>query len=220
MINLLRRNRNGLPACMAEADLVVVDMDACLETFPLRTGDVRLELTSYFSWKYNVNLIFDPLYPAIRRLGERFGVQAQEEAMQVVGRWEARAMPYAEPRVAVVRLLRRAAASGKLVAIISEKMQYTATRFVRKFGLAATVDVIVGGDDVRQGRPNPETLLNALGATGFSPAETVYIASGQADYVMGKNAGVPTYSYEYALTAGRPLPSHVTLLEQQEQVAG
>ena len=80
-------------------------------------------------------------------------------------------MPYAESQVAMIRLLRRAASSGRLVEIVSETMQYTATRFVRKFGLAATVDAIVGGDNVKQGRPNPETLLVALGSTGLSPRE-------------------------------------------------
>jgi len=220
MINFLRKNRSGLPECLAEADLVVCDMDACLEMFPLRTGPIRDELTSYFSWTHNVNLIFDPLYPAIRRLEVRLGAQAMAEAMQVVGRWEARAMPYAEPRVAMIRLLRQVAASGKLVTIVSEKMQYTATRFVRQFGLSATVDAIVGGDNVKKGRPNPETLLVAMGATGFSPWETVYLAARQSDYAMGKKAGVPTYSYEYALLAGPPLPSHTTLLEEAESATG
>ena len=220
MINFLRKDKSDLPACVAEADLVVADLDACMVTFPLNTEEVRLELTSYFTWKYGVNLIFDPLYPTIRRLEARLGQQAQDEAMQVVGRWEARALPWAEPRMPMLRLLRRAAAGGKLVAIVSERMQYTASQFVRKFGLAATVDAIVGGDDVKQGRPNPETLLAALGATGFSPRESVYLSARQSDYVMGKNAGVPTYAYEYALKAGLPLPSHVTLVEESESVAG
>ncbi len=220
MINFLRKNRSGLPTCMAEANLVSVDLDACLESFPLRMGDVREELSAYFSWKYGVNLLFDPLYPTIRRLDARLGEEARAEAMRVVGRWEARAMPWARPRLSVIGLLRRAAAAGKLVATVSERMQYTATRFVRKFGLAATVDVIVGGDDVKKGRPHPETVMAALGATGLSPRESVYLSSRQSDYVMGKNSGVPTYSYEYALLAGPALPSHVTLLEQPESVAG
>ncbi len=82
MINILRKNRSELSECLAEADLVVCYMDACLEMFPLRTGLVRDELESYFSWKYGVNLIFDPLYPAIRRLEARLGAEVMGEAMQ------------------------------------------------------------------------------------------------------------------------------------------
>ncbi len=129
-------------------------------------------------------------------------------------------MPWATPRMPVLRLIRRAAAAGKLVAIVSDKMQYTVGQFVRKFGLAASVDAIIGGDDVRQGRPNPESLLAALGATGFSPRESVFLAARKIGYTMGRNAGVPTYSYEYALTAGAPLPSHQSLVESAETVAG
>ncbi|MDP6508647.1 MAG: HAD hydrolase-like protein [Chloroflexota bacterium] len=220
MINFLRKNKIDLPECIADADLVVVDLDACLEVFPLRTGEVRDELAFYFSWKYDVELILDPLYPAIDRLAARLVPKAQKEAMQIVGRWEARTMPWATPRMPVLRLIRRAAAAGKLVAIVSYKMRYTAGQFVRKFGLAASVDAIIGGDDVRLGRPHPERLLAALGATGFSPRESVFLANGKIGYTMGKNAGVPIYSYEYALTAGSLLPSHRSLREQTETVAG
>lgn len=220
MINFLRKSKSELPACLADAGLVVADLDTCLETFPLRIGEVRDELNYFFSWKYDVNLIFDPLYPAVRRVGARLGPVAEQEAMQIVGRWEARTMPWATPRMPVLRLLRRAAASGKLVAIVSDKMQYTIGQFVRKFGLSASIDAIIGGDDVERGRPHAESLLAVLGATGFSPRETVFLSARQIDYAMGKNAGVPTYSYNYALSAGEPLPSHLSLLEQTESVAG
>ncbi len=79
-------------------------MDACLETFPLRTGTVRDELTSYFSWKHNVNLIFDPLYPAIRRL------EALGEALPA----ESLAPP---PTVALQKAVLRVAEMGSSAAL-------------------------------------------------------------------------------------------------------
>ena len=192
----VRNSRRSLPEQLRKADLVIVDLDAFVEEFPLPERSVSKELTDYFQWKYDRDLVFDPLYGCIQKLSEYAGGGLVNEAHEILGAWEARALPLAKPRESVVGLMRRLSDEGVIVAVTGETMQNTATSLLRRFGLAFSVDMVVGGDDVELSRPNPEALELVLGAMGIGPGETAYIGSRRSDIDMGRRARVATHLHQ------------------------
>lgn len=197
MLNIrVRNSRRSLPEQVRKAELVIVDLDALVAEFPLPERSVGKELTDYFQWKYDRDLVFDPLYGCIQKLSEYAGGGLVNEAQQILGEWEAHALSWAKPRESVVGLMRRLTDEGVIVAVTADRMQNTATGLLRRFGLAFSVDMVVGGDDVDWPRPNPEALELVLGAMGISREETVFIGSRRSDIDMGRRARVATHLHQ------------------------
>lgn len=53
-------------------------------------------------------------------------------------------------------------------------------------------DVIVGGDEVEKGKPNPEIILKACNVLGINPKNTVLIGDTKSDMLAGKKANAIT----------------------------
>ena len=219
MLNFpFRSNHSNLPSCLKNAGLVIVDLDTLLLRDGLDERRVGEELTEYFRWKHNAELVFDPLYPGVREIHDMMGKRAFREAQRIVGYWEVRAVPWTTPNDQMISLVRLLSLRNTLVAVTSERSQHATTSLLRRFGLEEHVVMAVGGDDVNWPRPDPEMLQTVLAATGFAPDEAVYLGSRRSDYELGRRAGVPTYFYKYALGPGSPLPSHSALVESRRRL--
>jgi len=196
MLNLRSGNhRDVVPECVRNTDLVIVDLDVLLEDFPLPERSVSKEITDYLHWKYDQDLIFDPLYGDVQKLSKYVSGALLPEAYGILRVWEARCAAWASPRQGMVELIRRIRDDGVIVAVTSTRMQRTATKLLRLFGLARSVDMVVGGDDVYQPRPDPEPLELVFNATGITTQESVFIGSRRSDLEMGRRVGVPTYDF-------------------------
>ena len=51
-------------------------------------------------------------------------------------------------------------------------------------------DLVVAGDDVKNGKPHPDMLLAALEHFHIEPHEAVYVGDAAADILAAKNAGM------------------------------
>ncbi len=212
MLNLRIRNlRDVVPECVRKTDLVIADLDIFVEDFPLPERSVGKALTDYFQWKYDLDLIFDPLYGDVQKLSNYAGGGLLAEAHEILRAWEARCTAWASPRQVMVELVRRIRDDGVIVAVTSERMQRTATKLLRSFGLTMSVDMVVGGDDVFNPRPHPEPLELVLNATGFRSEDAVFIGSHRSDVEMGRRAGVATYGFKQLYQESRvPVPVEKT----------
>jgi phosphoglycolate phosphatase len=57
-------------------------------------------------------------------------------------------------------------------------------------GLSNTFDIIVGGEDVAEHKPNPAGLLTALGALKCAPTKALYIGDSLTDAQTAQRAKV------------------------------
>ena len=60
---------------------------------------------------------------------------------------------------------------------------------IEKMGLSKFIDIIIGGDDVNKGKPNPEGFLKACYALKVKPDQSAYVGDTVSDMVMGKMGG-------------------------------
>jgi phosphoglycolate phosphatase len=99
---------------------------------------------------------------------------------------------------------------GRLLALATSKLTDRAGRVLAQTGLADLFDVVVGGDQVERGKPDPEMALRALALLGAGSADAAVIGDTAHDLQMACAAGVRAYAVSYGahdratLAAERP----------------
>jgi phosphoglycolate phosphatase len=81
-------------------------------------------------------------------------------------------------------------ATGCRLGIVSSKYRYRIEGILAEHGLASHFDVIVGGEDVVQLKPDPEALLLALQRLGLSAADVLYVGDHPVDAEAASRAGI------------------------------
>lgn len=97
------------------------------------------------------------------------------------------------------------------VGIVSTKYRHRIESVLVRDGAAGLVQVIVGGEDVRDHKPSPEGLLNALKKLQLAPEEALYVGDSLVDMHTARNAGVPFAGVATGTTAADQLSAHSIL---------
>ena len=106
------------------------------------------------------------------------------------------------PWVAETVLALRAA--GQRLGIVSSKYRYRIERILAEGGLASQFEVIIGGEDVSQHKPDPAGLLLALQRLNLPAPEVLYVGDHPVDAEAASRAGLP---FMAVLTGTSDVPS-------------
>ncbi len=91
----------------------------------------------------------------------------------------------------VVEVLPRLRAEGRRLGIVTAKRHASVQlAFDQLPGLEANFDVVVGAEDTKRHKPDPEPLLAALDRLGASSADAAYVGDSPFDIRAAKAAGV------------------------------
>ena len=80
---------------------------------------------------------------------------------------------------------------GLRTAIVSTKFRYRIEDILKRAESSDLVDVIVGGEDVAQHKPHPESLLRALRLLDVHPSRAVYVGDHPVDAQAAASAQIP-----------------------------
>ena len=117
--------------------------------------------------------------------------------------------PFPGARMVLTELRRR----GARVAVVTSKGRRVARSTMEVCGLWDVVDLVVAGDEVERGKPDPEPVLRALEELGLSkwPEEVVFVGDSPFDLRSGRSAGTRT-----AAVAWGPLERSVLDAEEPD----
>ncbi len=87
--------------------------------------------------------------------------------------------------------------SGYRMAIASSRSHQSLEEFVELFGLGKCFSMLVGGNDVTHGKPDPEPEQTILDSKGWNTDETLLVGDAAVDIQMGKAAGTRTCAVSY-----------------------
>lgn len=87
-------------------------------------------------------------------------------------------------------VLRKLKEKGYKVAIVTTKFHYRIEQILSKYDVNGLVDVIVGAEDVKVEKPNPEGLLWTIAHFGVSNKEVFYVGDSLVDAKTAQNAKV------------------------------
>jgi pyrophosphatase PpaX len=89
-------------------------------------------------------------------------------------------------------LLERLADAGARLGVVSSKKTDYIDLGLSQLGLGSWVDVMVGADDTRRHKPDPEPLLYAAGLLDANPSQCAYVGDAVTDVIAGHAAGMAT----------------------------
>ncbi|MEO7587801.1 MAG: HAD family hydrolase [Arachnia sp.] len=90
----------------------------------------------------------------------------------------------------VTEMLERLCASGHSVGVVTAKTTPGAEHLLGIIGIRHLVDVVVGTERVRNGKPAPDSGLLALEELGVSAGDTWYVGDATSDMAMAIAAGM------------------------------
>ena len=80
--------------------------------------------------------------------------------------------------------------AGYRLGIVSTKFRYRIEKILRRENLFDFFDIIIGGEDVTNHKPNPEGLLKAINYFEISPENVLYVGDSKTDEKTAMNAKV------------------------------
>lgn len=86
---------------------------------------------------------------------------------------------------------------GMVIAIASSRSHESLAELTHKLEIADYVVCLVGADDVKEAKPNPEPVLKILSTLGFDATQTLVVGDMNVDILMGKRAGTKTCGVTY-----------------------
>ena len=97
----------------------------------------------------------------------------------------------------VIETLAELNRSGYRMAIASSRNRHSLCEYVEQFHIADYFSMLVGGDDVSEGKPSPVPVLKILDACGWEAAETITVGDAPVDVLMGRAAATLTCAVTY-----------------------
>ena len=86
---------------------------------------------------------------------------------------------------------------GLILTIASSRNNVSLMGYIESLNLTSIISYVLGADDVKEGKPNPEAVVRTLEHFGFTPEETIVVGDTVFDIQMGKNAGTRTCGVTY-----------------------
>ena len=90
----------------------------------------------------------------------------------------------------VIDSLSKLKSEGVKTAIVSTKYRYRIIESFAANGYEPQVDLIIGGEDVSEHKPDPTGLLRAVDELGVDKKRVLYIGDSYIDALTAKNAGI------------------------------
>ncbi|GIH05175.1 hydrolase [Rhizocola hellebori] len=101
--------------------------------------------------------------------------------------------------------VRRLRERGFTLAIATSKRYASAHALLKAAGLRECFDIVVGADQVRRPKPDPESALQIAHQLCISPRRTVVVGDTSYDLLMAKAAGMRSIAVTYGVHSRREL---------------
>ena len=98
--------------------------------------------------------------------------------------------PQAFPHV--VETLSALKEKGFTLTIASSRSHASLSELTQDMGISEKISYLIGADDVKKAKPEPEPVLNTLSAMNGRSCETLVVGDMAVDILMGANAGAKT----------------------------
>src|ERR1700682_3071066 len=109
----------------------------------------------------------------------------------------------AQPYAGAAESLRTLHDAGLRTAVVTNKQHRFAAALLRRLGLAAWVDVVVGGDTCARRKPDPQPLFFACESLHVPPSESLMVGDSVNDVLAARAAGIPIVCVSYGYNEGR-----------------
>jgi HAD superfamily hydrolase (TIGR01509 family) len=146
----------------------------------------------------------------------------QAELLAIYNGLIAKAYDDVVPDAAANDLLNTARRLGLATGVITSNSRELTIAWLRRVGLIGSIDIVVGGDDVKRGKHNAEPYLLALQRTGCDPTVSFAVEDSQSGARAAIAAGIQTFllSNETDSGLGTPICREAICVDGLTKVVG
>jgi pyrophosphatase PpaX len=101
----------------------------------------------------------------------------------------------------VPETIRKIYNAGILMAIVTSKTRNTAIRGLKLFHMDQCFSVVIGHEECRKHKPDPEPVCKALAAINLAPADCLMVGDSPFDLASARAAGVKTAAVRWTQIA-------------------
>ena len=160
---------------------IVLSINHALEKLNLKTQDTKtIQKTIGLSLKdtlFELSGIQDE--EAVQKFTQYFKEKADEVMVDNTRFYEG-----------ALEIMEKLGSEGRLLGIVTTKYHYRIEQILAKNNAINVIDVIVGGDDVKNEKPDPEGLLAAIDKLNVSKDQVLYVGDSIVDAKTAQSAGV------------------------------
>lgn len=109
----------------------------------------------------------------------------------------------AQPYTGAADCLRLLHGAGLRTAVVTNKQHRFAVALLKRLGLSAWVDVVVGGDTCERRKPDPQPLLFSCESLHVPVPESLMVGDSVNDVQAAHAAGIPVICVTYGYNEGR-----------------
>ena len=169
--------------------------DLTIETMHRTSCAMNLTDKSYEEYKamigYRLEEIPSILWPDIPDLSEQYAATFREIYKSFKSTFEVKTFPQ------VIDILTNLKRKGIRMAVASSRSKVSLMELCYELHIDNYFQMVVGGDDVKNGKPAPDSVNHILDSQGWDKKETLVVGDMNVDILMGKKAGTSTCGITY-----------------------
>lgn len=131
------------------------------------------------------------LWPSFEGLGETFAAIYRKNFEELKDQIPVNLFP------GVKESLSKLNKAGHQMAIATSRSHRSVEELTRQLRIREYFVYIVGGNDVSEGKPHPESILKIITDMDWKKEETLMVGDMSVDIMMGKNSGIQTCGVTY-----------------------
>lgn len=131
------------------------------------------------------------LWPSLKGIGEPFATIYRKNFEVLKDTIPVTLFPGVE------KTLSKLKENGYKMAVATSRSHRSVEELTQHLGIRNCFDYLLGGDDVSEGKPNPESIFKILSYMNWNKENTLMVGDMTVDILMGKNAGMKTCGVTY-----------------------
>lgn len=177
--------------------VIVFDLDGTLINLTVDWDNLKKELTEKFTMVYGNNCNFESISRCLDYIVDMNDEEELRSFFNKIEEYELKNLKKShaiEETIYFINNLELFIVNPEVrLAILSLNMRKTIIEALKLLNLKNHIDYVVGREDVRKWKPNPEGLIKIIDHFNIKKKELIYFGDQLKDIETGVNAGVEAY---------------------------
>ncbi|MHA1195714.1 MAG: HAD family hydrolase [Promethearchaeota archaeon] len=178
--------------------LIIFDLDGTIVKLKAEWHELKSYLSDLFNTKYKMACTFKSISECLSKLAEMGNEKELQNFFSIIEEYEYKNIEDTDLIEETIFFIKHKELFGvnkdAKIAILSLNTRKTIHRSLEIAGLTKYIEYIVGREDVRHWKPNPEGLLKIMAYFNVNSSNVVYIGDLEKDKLTAINANVKFYN--------------------------
>ena len=183
--------------CFEKRKAIVFDLDGTIVNLNVNWSKLKNLLSERLYNLYGIRHEFHSITESLMKVLEQEDQKEFANFLSIIEQFELKNLEksiYLEETLFFINNLESfKVQEGAKLAVLSLNMRKTIIEALKNANLYEKIDYIVGREDLKRWKPNPEGLLKIQEHFGLKSEDLIYIGDLQKDIDTGKNAGVDAF---------------------------